>query len=184
MILYDGAPVVTGEWGSSPTRAEDLEDDYFERHLAEQDRQRFGATLWTWREACGDAHKYNDVRDGRVPYVWGFFEVDCETNIIDGPRTALRDVMRKMTVRFAPGHLGELDWSADDSELTASGEDAAPGNRLEVWVPVDDPTSVELEASGLAPVESTPWFGGTLFHANATGGPWSIRVGTRSPFAR
>lgn len=184
VILYDGAPVVTGEWGSSPTRAEDLEDDYFERHLAEQDRQRFGATLWTWREACGDAHKYNDVRDGRVPYVWGFFEVDCETNIIDGPRTALRDVMRKLTVRFAPGHLGELDWSADDSELTASGEDAAPGNRLEVWVPVDDPTSVELEASGLAPVESTPWFGGTLFHANATGGPWSIRVGTRSPFAR
>jgi len=60
-----------GEWGSDPNRAADPEDDYFQRHLAEQDRYRYGATLWTWREACGDPHKYDDTRDGRVPMVYG-----------------------------------------------------------------------------------------------------------------
>lgn len=174
--LYKGAPVVTGEWGTSPTRADDPEDDYFERHIGEQERYLFGGILWTWREACGDAHKYNDVRDDRVPYVWGFFEVNCETNMIEGPRTALTDVMRKMTVRFAPGALTEVDWAPDDTSLEASGDDAAAGNRLEVFVPTDDPASVQIEASGLGEVESVSWFGGTLFYANANGGSWSIRL--------
>jgi len=174
--LYGGAPVVTGEWGSGPTRAADPEDDYFERHLQEQDRHRFGATIWTWREACGDAHKYNDVRDGRIPYVWGFFEVNCENNSIEGPRTEYRDVLQKMTVRFAPGALSEVDWAKNDTTLEASGDDATAGNRLEVFVPTDDPTLVELESSGLGTIESTPWFGGTLFYAGAAGGPWSIRL--------
>ena len=174
--LYDGAPVVTGEWGSGPTRAADPDDDYFERHLGEQDSYRFGATIWTWREACGDAHKYNDTRDGRIPYVWGFFEVNCETNTIEGPRTEYREVLQKMTVRFAPGPLSEVDWTPDDTELAANGEEAPSGNRLEVFVPVDDPAMVEVDSSGLGTIDSTPWFGGTLFYARAAGGPWSIRL--------
>jgi len=174
--LYKGAPVVTGEWGSSPERAKDPEDDYFERHLGEQESYLFGATIWTWREACGDAHKYVDSREGRVPYVWGFFEVNCETNMIEGNRTAYVDVMRKMTVRFAPGALSAVDWSPDDTELEANGDDAQAGNRLEVFVPTDDPASVQIETSGLGDVESVPWFGGTLFYALADGGPWSVRL--------
>jgi hypothetical protein len=174
--LYGGAPVVTGEWGSSPTRAADPEDDYFERHLAEQENYLFGGQLWTWREACGDAHKYEDARAGRVPYVWGFFEVNCETNMIEGPRGALTDVMRKMTVRFAPGALTSIDWAKDDSSIAASGANAAAGNRLEVFVPSDDAESVDVEGTGLADVESVPWFGGTMFYARANGGPWSIRL--------
>ena len=174
--LYKGAPVVTSEWGSGPARAADPEDDYFERHLGEQDSYLFGGTMWTWREACGDAHKYGAARAGLVPEVWGFFEVDCETNSIDGPRTALTDVLRRMTLRFAPGALTAVDWAQDDTELTASGDDAAAGNRLEVFVPTDDASSVEIQASGLGDVESVPWFGGTLFFAPADGGPWSIRL--------
>lgn len=174
--LYEGAPVVTGEWGSSPTRAADPEDDYFERHLGEQDRYRFGGTMWTWREACGDPHKYVPARDGEVPYVWGFFELNCETNVIEGRREALTEVLRKMSLRFAPGALNPVDWAPDDSELEASGEEARPGNRLEVYVPTDDPASVAIQASGLSAVESVPWFGGTLFYASAEGGPWSIRL--------
>jgi len=174
--LYGGAPVVTGEWGSDPRRVEDPEDDYFERHLAEQDNYRFGAALWTWREACGDAHKYNDVRDGRIPYVWGFFEVDCETNTIDGRRTEYREVLEKMTVRFAPGPLADVEWELDDTELTAAGDEAEAGHRLEVFVPTDDATTVEVESTGLGTIESTPWFGGTLFYAPADGGPWSVRL--------
>ena len=176
IMLYKGAPVVTTEWGSSPERAKDPEDDYFERHLAEQERYLFGAALWTWREACGDAHKYNEVRDGQIPYVWGFFEVNCETNTIEGPRVEYADVMRKMVVRFAPGPLSEVVWSPDGTELSASGEDAVAGNRLEVWVPVGEPESVQIEATGLGAAESVPWFDGTMFYARANGGPWSIRL--------
>ena len=172
--LYEGAPVLTGEWGHTPSRAE--EDDFFQRHLSEQDRNRFGATIWTWREACGDAHMYSQARDGLVPMVYGFFEVNCETNTIEGQRTAYVDVMRKIAVRFAPGPLTAVDWAQDDSELEASGEDAPAGNRLEVFVPTSDPTSVQIETNGLGEVESVPWFGGTLFYAPADGGAWSIRL--------
>ena len=96
--------------------------------------------------------------------------------MIEGPRTEYADVMRKMTVRFSPGPLTEVDWTPDDTELSASGEEVAAGNRLEVFVPTDDPASVQIEAAGLGSVESVAWFGGTLFYANATGGPWSIRM--------
>jgi len=174
--LFQGAPVLTGEWGSGPERAADPEDDYFERHLSEQDAYRFGATIWTWREACGDPHKYGPARNGQVPQVWGFFEVDCETNSISGPRTALVDVMRKMTVRFAAGPMSELAWSPDDGALEASGADARADNRMEIFVPTDDPSSVEVELDGLAELGSEPWYGGTLFHARAEGGRWSIRL--------
>ena len=175
-MLYGGAPVVTTEWGSGPDRAKDPEDDYFERHLQEQDSYRFGAAIWTWREACGDAHKYNEVRDGKIPEVWGFFEVDCETNTIEGERTEYRDTIQKMALRFAPGALSEVDWAKDDTELSASGDDAPSGNRLEVFVPTDDATTVSVESTGLGAVESVPWFGGTLFYARAEGGSWSIRL--------
>jgi endoglycosylceramidase len=174
--LYDGAPVLTGEWGSDPDRAAAPDDDYFERHLAEQDNYRFGATMWTWREACGDPHKYAPARDGIVPQVWGFFEVDCVTNAITGPRTALTEVLQKMAIRFAPGALSSVDWSPDDSALEAAGDDAPTGNRLEAFVPTDDASSVQIDLAGLDALEPTPWFGGTLFHARATGGPWSIRI--------
>jgi endoglycosylceramidase len=174
--LYRGAPVVTGEWGSDPNRAADPEDDYFERHLVEQDRYRYGATLWTWREACGDPHKYNDTRDGRVPMVYGFFEVDCEANSIEGERTALFDVMQRMTVRFAPGFIDEVVWSPDDTRLSVWGQDAPAGNRLEVFVPTVDPATVEIESTGLEEVRSASWHGGTLFYAGAAGGSWSIEL--------
>jgi hypothetical protein len=111
-----------------------------------------------------------------VPYVWGFFEVNCETNMIEGPRTEYTDVHRKIAVRFAPGPLTEVDWARDDTELSASGADAQAGNRLEVFVPTNDPGSVDIETMGLGAVESVSWFGGTLFYASAEGGPWSIRL--------
>ncbi len=174
--LYGGAPVITGEWGSGPERAASDEDDYFERHLAEQDRYRIGATIWTWREACGDPHKYEPARNGQIPEVWGFFEVDCETNTIEGPRVALTEVIRKMTVRFAPGPLGMVQWDLDDELLRAEGQDARAGNRLEVFVPTTDASSLLVETSGLGEIATQPWFGGSLLYAEADGGAWSIRI--------
>jgi endoglycosylceramidase len=86
---FGHAPVLVGEWGGDPRRASDPTDGYFEQHQALQDQSRFSATLWTWRESCGDPHKAGDARAGRVPYVWGEFEVDSRTNTVTGPRADL-----------------------------------------------------------------------------------------------
>ena len=174
--LYKGAPVVTSEWGGNPNRAKDPQDDYFQRHLYEQDNYLFGATIWTWHTSCGDAHAYYAARVGDIPHVWGFFDQNCEDNTYDGMRIEYMEVIRKIAVRFAPGKLDEVNWSKDDSEITASGSDAPAGNLLEVFVPSNDPSSIQVEATGLGRIQSTPWFGGTLLYAPASGGSWSIRI--------
>lgn len=174
--LYKGAPVLTSEWGGDPNRAKDPEDDYFQRHLYEQDNYLFGATMWTWHTSCGDPHAYHAARDGRAATVWGVFNQNCEDNSFDGLRTEYVDVLRKMTVRFAPGTIDRVEWSKDDSELSARGNDAPTGNLLEVFVPYSDPASLQIESSGLGKIQSTPWFGGTLFYAPADGGAWSINI--------
>ena len=61
---FGGAPVLSGEWGTDPRRA-GKPDRYFVRHQALQDAFRVSATLWTWRESCGDPHKVADMRAGR-----------------------------------------------------------------------------------------------------------------------
>jgi len=177
---FKGAPVVTGEWGGSPSRAKDPEDDYFERHLFEQDNYLFGATIWTWHTSCGDPHAYYAARDGKIANVWGFFNQNCEDNSFDGMRTEYLEVIRKMALRFAPGTLEKVEWAKDDSELLASGLDARAGNRLEVFVPGNDPASMQIESTGLGKLQSTRWFGGTLFYAPAIGGSWSVHIKKRT----
>ena len=100
---FGGAPVYVGEWGSGPERAEDPADVYFRTHQQLQDEFHFSAALWTWRESCGDPHKAGDARAGRVPSVWGEFEVDCRTNTVVGTRDALLD---QLTPRVRPGGPG------------------------------------------------------------------------------
>ncbi|MEQ9364116.1 MAG: cellulase family glycosylhydrolase [Leptospirales bacterium] len=176
--LYKGAPVVTTEWGADPRRAKDPDDDYFERHLAEQDNSRFGAAMWTWHTSCGDAHAYPAARDGIIPFVWGIFNQNCEDNTYDGLRDEYVEILRRMAVRFAPGPLDRVEWAKDDTAIIAEGSGARTGNRLEVFVPTDDPASIRVDSTGLGPVQSTPWFGGTLFYAPAIGGAWSIQLRT------
>ena len=91
-------------------------------------------------------------------------------------RTEYMDVIRKIAVRFALGPLDRVAWSTDDTEISASGDNAPAGNRLAVFVPSDNPAAIRVEASGLGKVQSTPWFGGTLFYAAANGGSWSIHM--------
>ena len=50
---------------SDPRRATDPADVYFLSTRRLQDEFRFGATLWTWRESCGDPHKAGDIRAGQ-----------------------------------------------------------------------------------------------------------------------
>lgn len=134
-VRYGGAPVLSGEWGADPRRAADPDDDYFERHQRLQDEFRFGATLWTWREACGDPHKAGDARAGRIPVVWGVFDVDCETNEVVGPRRALVSVLRRPLLRAAPGPIGEVLWDAEVGRFEARGDAAQRGQSFVVFVP-------------------------------------------------
>jgi endoglycosylceramidase len=64
-----GVPVLSGEWGTDPKRAGRRGDGYFRAHQRLQDDFRFSATLWTWRESCGDPHKIGDLRASRIPEV-------------------------------------------------------------------------------------------------------------------
>ncbi|AUP77301.1 glycoside hydrolase family 5 protein [Flavivirga eckloniae] len=176
--LYKGAPIVVGEWGGSPKRAKDPNDDYFQRHLYEQDNNLFGATIWSWHTSCGDPHAYYAARDGNITETWGFFNQNCEDNSYDGMRTEYVDVIKKMAVRFAPGAIDQVNWSKDDTEISAKGSGAKSGNHLEIFVPSNDPKSVHVKASGLGKVNSISWFGGTLFYAPANGGDWSIQIKT------
>src|SRR5690606_34141593 len=138
--LYGGAPVLTGEWGSDPRRASDPSGDYFREHQRLQDETRIGATLWTWRESCGDPHKAGDARAGRVPYVWGEFEVDCTTNTVTGPRQDLIDELTRGYVRAAPGYLLESTWDADEARLLARGTGTTAAELLIVYPGPAEPT--------------------------------------------
>ena len=174
---YGGAPVLTGEWGSDPRRASDSEDDYFLAHQALQDEHRIGATLWTWRESCGDPHKAGDVRAGRVPYVWGEFEVDCATNLVTGERVDLVAQLTRAYVRAAPGRLVQAAFDAASGTLTAEGAEAPAGSELVAFYPSGRLGAAEATSTGLSDVRPVPTASGdTLVVGRAVGGGWTITV--------
>ena len=173
--LLGGAPVLIGEWGGDPRRAEDPADTYFAEHQAFQDAFRFGATLWTWREACGDPHKAGDWRDGVIPYVWGLFEVDCATNTAGGLRV-LATELRRPAVRAAPGRLTRLSSDAATGVLDAAGAGAEPKAQLVAFLPWRG-RRPNLEAQGVFGLHRRPGpGGGTWLLGFARGGDWSLRV--------
>ena len=173
---FGGAPVLSGEWGADPRRASDPQDGYFERHQALQDAYRFGATLWTWREACGDPHKAGDVRAGRVPYVWGLFEVDCTRDAVLGPRADLVAALRRPLLRAAPGAIGAVAWDAAARRFSASGAAAKTGQSFVLFLPAP-PRDPVLRTSGLMGVHATPTYGGgTLVSGWAEGGAWELEA--------
>ena len=173
--LFGGAPVLVGEWGSGPDRAENPDDRYFLLHQELQDEFRFAATLWTWRESCGDPHKAADYRAGRIPYVWGEFEVDCRTNEVTGARQPLVDQLTRGWVRAAPGPLGALRWRQESGTLDASGSDARAGQELLAFYPASRLGTPRLDTTGLEDVRVVPAPGGNAYVlARATGGSWSL----------
>lgn len=118
---FGGAPVLSGEWGADPDRAKPAGDPYFLDHQRFQDEFGFSATLWTWRESCGDPHKVGDARAGNTPKPWGEFDVDCGTNRVVGERKALTAQLSRGYVRAAPGSVA-TDWDHEDRILLVSGD--------------------------------------------------------------
>jgi endoglycosylceramidase len=174
--IFGGAPIVSGEWGSGPDRAAPSGDRYFLDHQALQDGFRVGATLWTWRESCGDPHKVGDFRAGRIPSVWGEFDVDCRTNTVTGVRTDLVRQLKRAYVRAAPGRLLRDTYDPATKHLSATGYTGRAGLTLEAFFPAR-PGNVAVAVDGLGSVRLTRTEGGaTLLTARTTGGAWRLRV--------
>ena len=174
---FGGAPVLSGEWGADPHRAEPGGDSYFLDHQRLQDQFFFGATLWTWHESCGDPHKQADYRAGRIPYVWGEFEVDCTTNTITGLRQDLIDQLTRAYVRAAPGELVATTYDRASGAFSASGRGAAAGSQLLAFYPGSLHGEPTLTTSGLADVQILIAPGDNLYLVGrATGGDWSLAV--------
>ncbi|MFN8640663.1 MAG: hypothetical protein U0802_02995 [Candidatus Binatia bacterium] len=174
---FGGAPVLTGEWGSGPPRASDPDDSYFREHQRLQDASRIGATLWTWRESCGDPHKAGDVRAGNVPYVWGEFEVDCTSNTVTGVRQDLVDQLTRAYVRAAPGRLLETTFDPLAGTLTARGTEAAAGVELLAFYPSRRLGAPGITANGFDAFRVVPAPSGDAYLVGiAAGGEWSLSV--------
>ncbi len=170
--LFGGAPVLVGEWGANPDRAGPDADGYFRNHQALQDEFGFSATLWTWRESCGDPHK---VRDTGIPIPWGEFEVDCRTNEILGERTTLFADLTRAYARFSPGYVTEMVYGPDSGRFEVLGVDARRGQVLEVFYPVSLHGAPEVSVVGLGEVALVEAAGGELLlRARADGGAWGL----------
>jgi endoglycosylceramidase len=177
---FGGVPVLSGEWGADPRRAADPDDGYFDRHQALQDRFRFGATLWTWREACGDPHKAGDVRAGRIPFVWGLFDVDCAANELGGMREPLVEALRRPLVRAAPGRITDVVWDRAARSFSVRGEGAEPGESFIVFYPARPGDRLKPVGEGLFGVHVRRAAGGGRFVAGyANGGSWQLAIDLR-----
>jgi hypothetical protein len=165
---FGGAPVLSGEWGADPSRI-----DYFQAHQRLQDQFGFSATLWTWRESCGDPHKVGEMRAGNTPKPWGEFDVDCKTNRVTGQRNELIAALARGYVRAAPGGF-TTDWNGEDT-LVASG-DASKTARAPVLAFFPGNPRIRIRGNATAPkVTRTPG-GGRLVEFRPKAGSWSLRL--------
>lgn len=167
---FGGAPVLTGEWGADPARAGRDGDGYFLEHQRLQDESLISATLWTWRESCGDPHKVGQ----EDPVPWGEFDVDCDTNEPTGVRTELVDDLTRGYVRAGPGRIRSMVWDPESRVLEADGEAASPGSVFVAFLP-GDVSGQDAKARGMGPVETVPApHGGSFVVAEVEAAEWSI----------
>ena len=196
---FGGAPVLSGEWGADPRRAGKPADRYFIRHQAFQDAYRISATLWTWRESCGDPHKVAEVRQGTpVPQVWGLFQVDCRTNRVTRLRRVLMGELTRAYVRAAPGRLTGTRYTSS-GVLIASGRARRADGPLVAFLPLARPSPaggrdqylpadcvsvracLRIRSRGLRGLRLVRGPGKSRYVvARPAGGPWSLRVGSGS----
>ena len=133
---------------------------------------RFGATLWTWRESCGDAHKAADFRAGRLPEVWGVFDVSCTDNGARVPHAARRRPDARARARGprppALADLARVARAARERPRARRG-----GGPLVAWHP---DASVRVTARGLARPRLVPFAGGRLVVGRPRASRWSLVV--------
>ena len=174
-IDYGGVPIFSGEWGSGPERAADPNDDYFLHHQRLQDEFRISATIWTWREACGDPHKAGDARAGRVPQVWGLFDIDCATNTDNGMRAPLASQLTRPALRAAPGRLTRLEVDDAAGGLVAEG-DAPARSSFIAFLPAPAGARPRIEGVGVSSFAWKPAPGGIYVSGWVRPGAWSLAL--------
>lgn len=175
--IFGGAPVFSGEWGADPERAKDPDDGYFLDHMRLQDQFRFGATLWTWRESCGDPHKVSDARGGGIPVPWGEFDVDCTTNEVLGMRERLVEQLTRAYVRAAPGRIEETEYDPGTGAFSVRGSHAPPDTELVAFYPASQQGTPILSSAGLTEVRSERAPGGNLYLvARTIAEDWSLEA--------
>jgi endoglycosylceramidase len=165
---FGGAPVLSGEWGADPSRI-----DYFQAHQKLQDEFGFSATLWTWRESCGDPHKVGEARAGGVPKPWGEFNVDCKTNKVTSQRTDLIAALARGYVRAAPGRF-TTSWNGEDT-LVASG-DASKATRAPVIAFFPGKPKIKISGNATPPTTTRGPGGTRVVEFRPKAGPWSLRL--------
>jgi endoglycosylceramidase len=176
---FGGAPVLTGEWGADPARAQPGSDEYFDAHQRLQDAFRLSATLWTWKQSCGDPHDVLARREGPASPTppWSVFAMDCAggRNAVLGEHRALVHDLRRGYVRAAPGRLTHLAYRPATRTLTARGVAAGRrAGRLEAFFPARRP---RVRVRGLAHVRRRPLPGGaTLVSARRAAPRWALTI--------
>ncbi len=173
---FGGAPVLSGEWGSDPARAAPSRDHYFRAHQDLQDRFGVSATLWTWRESCGDPHKVADFRAGRLPDVWGEWDVRCTDNVIRGPRADLVRELTRAYVRAAPG-LQSSAYTEATGAFVATGAAARGAAPIEVFYPAAKHGGrIRVTLTGARPLGRPR---GAVARYRPTGGAWRVAYAPR-----
>lgn len=177
---FGGVPVLTGEWGGSPSRATGRDDDYFNMHQSLQDEFHFSATIWQWKQSCGDPHSV--TRDGSDPSGsgWSVYEVDCKNggNRLVRQAPLLRKDLRRAYVRRAPGRLVTTSWKQAGSVFEANGK----GNRrgfgpLEIFYPKVSGVRVRINGSSPRNTVSTRVIGkGTVLSVPISSGRWTVSI--------
>ena len=150
---------------------------YFTEHARLQSELRVGATLWTWRESCGDPHKVGDLRAGREAEVWGEFELDCRTNRITGPRRRLIADLAVAYARAAPGRVRRERYRPGSGRYRVTAGGARRGARLVVFYPLwkHGGSCLRVRAGGLTRLEVRGRAGGGLLvFARARRARWSL----------
>ena len=174
---FGGAPLVTGEWGGNPARATHADDDYFLAHQALQDQYGIGATLWTWKQSCGDPHAAtNDPESAPSLPPWPVFTMDCSNGgnrIVGMNRDLVRD-LRRGYVRKAPGKLVRSSWNPLSLTLTAEGKGARKNQgRLEAFMPTQ---GVTISRRGLTGYRLRKLGSGSVISFQPTDGKWRLKV--------
>ena len=174
---FGGAPVLTGEWGGDPNRADSSEADYFSQHLALQDEFRIGSALWNWKQSCGDPHAATHSPEDPPPLpIWSVYRLDCSgsRNRVLGQHRRLVRSLGRAYVRKAPGRLSSISFDPLTGKLAAAGEGARRNSGpLEVFLPYP---AARLGLNGLDQVKSNRLGSGLLIRLRATGTAWGLRA--------
>ncbi len=170
---YGGLPILTGEWGASPSRAGNP-GGYYEQMIDFQDREHWSTAHWLFQASCGDPH-YHNTAPADVD-VWGYREVVCtgpDANVRGPERGPLLQRLARPALHFAPGPIESIAWDPDRGVFSAAGSEAKAGNEMDLFLPAAH-AGLNVEIEGLGGLAVADAHAGKRYTARAAGGAWSI----------